>query len=140
MTWIDLFFVEHADIYYSTNTQNALGEVEKTLTYDRTVDCALAFTTNYKDQNVFPEQATRVLQLVDMQVREDVRYDSDGNFYRLSDIFITNISGNTRTNYVDELNRAPTVYEILGYSPHFDPVGKKDYLRLTLNRTELMLP
>lgn len=137
MGLLDIFFVLKADIYYSTTTQNALGAVERSYVFDRTVPCSIAFTTNYKDQNVYPEQATRVMQLIDMQVREDIRYDSNGQVYSLSNIFITNIRG-TANEVVDELDADPTVYEVIGHSPHFDPVGRKDYIRLTLNRTEIV--
>jgi len=128
------------DIGYSTALQNNYGELEVVWTYDRTIPCRVASNTNYKDQNVFPEQRMRILDQINAQVTEDVRIDSFGEMHALTDVLITNIRSSCGESAFTETagDRAgdSTMYEVMGYSPHIDPFGKVDYIKIVLNRAD----
>ena len=59
-----MFYPLLLDVYYSTTTQNDFGDIEHVWTFDRSVSCRVASSTNYKDQNLYPEQRMRILDQI----------------------------------------------------------------------------
>lgn len=135
-----MFYPLQMDIYYSTTIQNDLGEIEHVWSYDRAVQCRVASNTNYKDQNIFPEQRMRVLDQINAQVVEDIRCDSLGEMHSLTDILITNIRacpvGSVYKETAGERAGDSTVYEVIGYMPHVDLFNNVDYVKVVLGRAD----
>ncbi len=135
-----MFYPLLLDVYYSTTTQNDLGDIEHVWTYDRSVSCRVASSTNYKDQNLYPEQRMRILDQINAQVIEDVRIDSLGEMHPMNDIGIANIRSNCGGVVYKETagERAgdSTMYEVVGYMPHVDLFSKLDYVKIVLNRMD----
>ena len=50
------FYPLKADIYYATESQNDFGEMDKQWDFDRSVGVDFNMSTNYKDQQVQPDQ------------------------------------------------------------------------------------
>ena len=135
-----MFYPLQMDVYYSTTIQNQLGEIEHVWTYDRSVPCRVASNTNYKDQNVFPEQRMRILDQINAQITEDIRIDSLGGMHALTGILVTNIvagcGGVVYKETAGERAGDTTVYELIGYMPHVDLFNNIDYVKIVLNRTD----
>lgn len=137
-----MFYPLQLDVYYSTTTQGDLGEIEHVWTFDRSVACKVSSSTNYKDQNVFPEQRLRIMDQINATVVEDIRIDSLGEMHSLTDILVTNIrAGNCGDSLVYKEtagDRAgdPTIYEVIGYLPHVDLFNNLDYVKIVLNRMD----
>ena len=135
-----MFYPLQMDVYYSTTIQNQLGEIEHVWTYDRSIPCRVASNTNYKDQNVFPEQRMRILDQINAQITEDIRIDSLGGMHALTDILVTNIvagcGGVVYKETAGERAGDTTVYELIGYMPHVDLFNNIDYVKIVLNRTD----
>lgn len=135
-----MFYPLQLDVHYSTTLQNDLGELEHVWTFDRTVNCRVASNTNYKDQNVFPEQRLRMLDQINAQVVEDIRIDSLGGMHSLNDIMVGNIrqecGGVIYKETAGDRAGDSTFYEVIGYSPHVGLFGKVDYVKVVLNRAD----
>ena len=135
-----MFYPLQMDVYYSTTIQNQLGEIEHVWTYDRSIPCRVASNTNYKDQNVFPEQRMRILDQINAQITEDIRIDSLGGMHALTGILVTNIvagcGGVVYKETAGERAGDTTVYELIGYMPHVDLFNNIDYVKIVLNRTD----
>lgn len=135
-----MFYPLQMDVYYSTTIQNQLGEIEHVWTYDRSVPCRVASNTNYKDQNVFPEQRMRILDQINAQITEDIRIDSLGGMHALTGILVTNIvagcGGVVYKETAGERAGDTTVYELIGYMPHVDLFNNIDYVKIVLSRTD----
>jgi hypothetical protein len=135
-----MFYPLLLDVYYSTTTQNDLGELIHVWSYDRSVKCRLASNTNYKDQNLYPEQRLRILDQINAQITEDIRVDSFGEMHGLTDILVANLRANCGGVIYKETAgpRAgdSTVYEVVGYMPHVDPFNHLDYVKVVFNRAD----
>lgn len=135
-----MFFPLELDVYYSTTTQNELGEIVHVWTYDRTLPCLVSSNTNYKDQNIFPEQRMRILSLINAQIPEDIRVDSFGEMHPITDIVVTNIragcTGKIFKETAGERAGDGSLYEVVGYIPHIDLFNNMDYAKIVLNRAD----
>lgn len=135
-----MFYPLVLDVYYSTTIQNDYGELDRVWTFDRSVNCRIASNTNYKDQNVFPEQRMRIMDQLNAQIIEDIRRDSLGELHSLSDIMVTNVraacGGTVYTETAGDRSGDTTLYEVIGYMPHVDPFNNLDYVKIVLNRAD----
>lgn len=135
-----MFYPLVLDVYYSTTTQNEFGELVRVWTRDRSVPCRVASNTNYKDQNVFPEQRMRIMDQINAQITEDIRVDSLGEMHSLTDIMVSNIRSNCGGQvYIESAGERAgesTLYEVIGYLPHVDLFNSLDYVKIVLNRSD----
>lgn len=130
-----------ADVYYGTQTQNDFGEIDREWVFNRTVPVDLNTSTNYKDQQIQPDQFFWVQDMLNGMVKEDLRIGDNQSPYSLTNILVTNIrNGSGEVIYYEsagERSGLPTLYEVSGLLPHNDPWGKVDYYKLVLKRSEL---
>lgn len=130
-----------ADIYYGTQTQNDFGEVDKAWEFSRTVPIDLNTSTNYKDQQVQPDQFFWIQDMLNGMVKEDVRISDNHAPYSLTNILITNVRNRQdQVVYTESAGSRvglPTIYEVSGLLPHNDPWGNVDYFKIVLKRSEL---
>lgn len=136
-----MFYPLVLDVFYSTTTQNELGELIHVWTYDRTIPCRTSSNTNYKDQNIFPDQRLRVVDQINAQIVEDIRIDSFGENHPLTDMLVGNIRAECETGTVyketaGDRSGLGTLYEVIGYMPHVDPFNRIDYIKIVMSRAD----
>ena len=141
MMFCNSFFPLKADIFYAVQTQNDFGEVDKAWNFDRTVRIDMNTSTNYKDQQMQPDQFFWMQDMLNGRVDSDVRVSLDGAMYSLTDILIANIRNDSETEIYFETagprTGMSTLFEVAGLLPHNDPWGRNDYHKLVLKRSEL---
>lgn len=130
-----------ADVYYAEESQNDFGEIDKAWEFNRTIKVDMNTSTNYKDQQVQPDQFFWVQDMLNGMTDEDVRVAENHLPHSLTNILITNIRNSSGTviyyESAGERVGLPTLYEISGLLPHNDPWGNIDYYKLVLKRSEL---
>lgn len=130
-----------ADVYYAEESQNDFGEIDKEWEFNRTVPVDLNTSTNYKDQQVQPDQFFWIQDMLNGMTKEDVRIGDNHLPYSLTNIIITNVRNNLGEviYYESAGDRVglPTLYEVAGLLPHNDPWGNVDYYKIVLKRSEL---
>lgn len=128
------------DIYYPTETQNSFGVVEKTWALDRTVRLGVAQTTNYKDQQIQPDQMFWEQDTLGCRLLVDPRISSGATSYAMTDVLVTNIRTDKDVAvYVETAgprSGLSTAYEVSGVLPHVGPFGAVDYYKVTLKRSD----
>ena len=67
------------------------GGYKKTCEFDRIIRCEVNQTTNYKDQQVTPDQIMIVEDMLSLHTPDDVRQDSQGELHSMTDILILDI-------------------------------------------------
>lgn len=129
-----------ADVYYPTTSQTAFGVVEKTWALDQTVRLGIAMTTNYKDQQIQPDQIFWEQDTLGARMLVDPRIAADTTPYSMTDVLITDIRTDEDVEvYVETAgprSGSSTAYEISGVLPHVGPFGKVDYYKVTLKRSD----
>lgn len=130
-----------ADIYYATESQNDFGEIDREWELDRVIRVDMNMSTNYKDQQVQPDQFFWIQDMLNGMTPTDIRVSEGGTLYSLTNIIITNIRNTqdvvTYSESAGERAGSPTLYEVSGLLPHSDPWGNVDYYKLVLKRSEL---
>ena len=130
-----------ADVYYATPVQNTFGQVEKTWTFDQTIRCAFNMTTNYKDQQIQPDQMFWVQDILGGRTIVDPRIDSNGNTHAMTDVLITKIRNDQEVEIYLETagvrDGLSTVFEIAGVLPHNGPFASVDYYKTVIKRSDI---
>ena len=130
-----------ADIYYSTPTQNTFGQVEKTWAFNQTIRCAMSMSSNYKDQQIQPDQFFWVQDILGGRTLVDPRVDSLGANHAMTDVLVTNIRNDKEVEiYVETAglrDGLSTVFEVGGVLPHNGPFGEVDYYKMVIKRSDL---
>ena len=135
------FYPLKADIYYAVESQNDFGEMDRAWEFNRVIRVDMNMSTNYKDQQVQPDQFFWVQDMLNGMTPTDIRMSDTGTLYSLTNTIVTNIRNNKEEVVYSESagDRAglPTLYEVSGLLPHNDPWGNMDYYKLVLKRSEL---
>lgn len=133
-------FPLQADIYYPTTSQTNFGVVEKAWTLDQTVRLGVAMTTNYKDQQIQPDQMFWEQDTLGARMIVDPRVASDSDTYAMTDVLVTNIRTMEEVEIYLETagprSGSSTAYELSGVLPHVGPFGAVDYYKVTLKRSD----
>ena len=135
---LNTFYPTRAQVYYATQQQDDFGAVKKEWIPDHWIRCEVNQTTNYKDQQIVPDQIMIVEDMLSLHTPDDVRIDSAGELHSMTDILIADISdvrgnviyyesGGTRKGY-------STLYEVSGVLPHNSPFGV-DYYKTVVSRS-----
>lgn len=138
--WPDMstFYPTLADVWYATHYQDDFGHIKKTWEFDRIIRCEVNQTTNYKDQQVTPDQIMIVEDMLSLHTPDDVRQDSQGELHSMTDILVLDIRdrGNNIIYYESGGTRKglSTVYEVSGVLPHNSPFGV-DYYKTVVARS-----
>jgi len=142
----DLFYPMTADVYYARQKQTDYGNVEKSWYFDRTINCSAitalsdrTFMAELKYKNKSVDYNSNIY----FRTNEDVRLKSNGDYYPITSIFITNIkdpSGQLAwlepdtIKYTDEVVK--TIYEVLTVVPSFDIDHNIGMYRIYLTRSQ----
>ena len=87
----DTFYPLQADIYYGVESQNDFGEIDRAWEYNRTIRLDMNMSTNYKDQQVQPDQFFWIQDMLNGITPTDIRQSDTSDLYSLTNILITNI-------------------------------------------------
>ena len=134
----DMMYPMTADIYYSTNTQNRLGEMVSSWTKDRTVKCsAIKDRPDSSMVNaVISEKFTEYTTKVNFRTDDNILVSSDGTPYPLTDIIIKNIKDPSGHLVWFEYDGEPTKFELGNVEPMYDPMHNFFGYRVLLKRAD----
>ena len=134
----EMMYPMTADLYYSTNTQNRLGEMVSSWNKDRVVKCSAI-----KDR---PDSAIANAMLsekfieynfkVNFRTDDNILKSSDGTSYAPTDIIITNIKDPAGNLVWFEYDGEPTDIEIGNIEPMYDPKHNLFGYRVLLRRAD----
>lgn len=134
----EMMYPMTADLYYSTNTQNRLGEMVSSWNKDRVVKCSAI-----KDR---PDSAIANAMLsekfieynfkVNFRTDDNILKSSDGTSYAPTDIIITNIKDPAGNIVWFEYDGEPTDFEIGNVEPMYDPMHNLFGYRVLLRRAD----
>ena len=147
-TCTSLFFQMNCDVYYAKDKQNDYGQMEKKWEFDMIEPCSFYTLGDRSNDNNFtfsPESYDRFFRLETMlygRVKTDIRQASDGLFYPLSHILISNIRGatcNTEIFFVEtngDYEGTPTIFEVKTCQPFVGPFNTIEYYKIQLERSD----
>jgi len=134
----EIFYPMTADIYYSTQTQNDMGEVTKTWSKDRTIACsAIKRNTDSRIAVALdPEKFIEYDLFITMRTNEDILKSSDESSYRITDILVRDIKDNSGKLVWKESADESTVFEIRNVEPMFNMFSVLEGYRIALIRSD----
>lgn len=135
----DLMFPMLADIYYSTASQGAYGEIDTSWTFDRTIPVNFTFAGAKAKEELAIDVIIMQDSLLLGRSREDLRTASNQETYPLTSIVVTNIrTSDDKVLYFETTTDtdSPTVYEIATQQPFINFFGQVEYYRSLLRRAE----
>lgn len=136
----DTFMPLSGEVYYSVESQNELGGVEKVWTIDHSIQMSLSMSTNYKDQQVQPDQMMWFQDSLNGRSIKDPRVDSGSSYHATTNVLITNIRDSKGNEvYIEPAGQRvglSTIYELAGCMPHNGPFGVSDYFKIVLKRSD----
>lgn len=139
------FFQMNCDVYYATETQDKYGKVVKNWQFDMVEQCSFYTLGDESNNENFTFDDKKFYRLETMlfgRVRTDIRQASDGRFYPLSHILITNIRGANCNDQVffyetnGDYEGQPTIFEIKMVQPFIGPFGSIEYFKIQLERSD----
>lgn len=140
-----LFFPMQCDVYYAMETQDKYGKIVKKWNFDMVEACSfytLGDQSNADNFNYDDKKFYRMETMLYGRVQTDIRQTSDGSFYPLSHILITNIRGSNCNDvpFFVETNGGyeskPTIFEIKMVQPYVGPFGTVEYYKIQLERSD----
>lgn len=141
------FFQMQCDVYYATETQDRFGKMNKKWQFDMIEPCSFYTLADQSNSENFTFNDNKFYRLETMlfgRVQTDIRKASDGQYYPLSHILITNIRGgncNEDTVFFYETNGdyvgKPTIFEIKMTQPYIGPFGSIEYFKVQLERSDI---
>ena len=137
----DLYYPMTADIYYSTNTQNGFGEIQKTWSKDRAINCS-AIKENPASSMRTVLTTEKFLEYdikVNMRTNENIQKSVDGTYYKPDDIMVVNIKDPFGSIAWSENSITPTQFEIDIVEPMYDELHGLAGYRILLRRSDLQV-
>ena len=136
-----LFYPMTADVYYSAKSQNDFGEIERSWSRDRTINCS-AIKENPQSQMRTQLTSEKFLEYdikINMRTNENIYKSVDGTYYRPTDILIRNIKDPMGSITWSESNTEPTNFEVDTIEPMYDPEHDIMGYRVLLRRSDLQV-
>lgn len=127
-----------ADVYYSTETQNDIGEIVSSWSKDRSIKCSAikerptSTIANVVDSQKFIEYNT----LLDFRTDIDILIDSEGIMHYFTEIVISNITDPLGKVVWAETASDPTDFEPQNIEPMYDPLHNFLGYRIRLKRAD----
>lgn len=136
-----LYYPMTADVYYAEKTQNGFGEVIRSWSKDRSINCS-AIKEN-PASSMRPVLTTeKFLEYdikVNMRTNENIFKSIDGTHYKPTDILISNIKDPFGSVSWMENDIDPTSFEIENVEPMFDEFHNVGGYRILLKRSDLQV-
>ena len=130
-----------ADIYYATKAQNDFGQLVRTWSLDRQINCS-AIKENPQSQMRTQLTSDKFIEFdekVNMRTNENIYKSLDGTHYRPTDILVRNIKDPFGSVAWAESSTEPTNFEIDTIEPMYDPVHNVAGYRILLRRSDLQV-
>jgi len=143
----DILFPMTADVYYAATTQQDYGNISKTWVFDRTIDCSII--SELSTRGFSGELRTKGTDFIYdsnafLRTKEDLRKHTNGNYYPITSIAVTNIkdpsgnnvwiNGQNLTNSAAVVN---TKYEVKTIVPTFDYNHNLRHFRLYISKSQV---
>jgi hypothetical protein len=133
------------DVYYAVESQDKYGTIEKNWIMDETVSCSFYTLNDMSNNDNFDFDDKKFYRLETMLVgrtKSDLRKASDGQYYPVSHILITNIRArccNDELFFVETnggYDPVPTVYEVKSLQPYIGVYNNIEYYKIQLERSD----
>lgn len=136
----DMLYPMTADIYYSENKQDALGVIQKSWVFDRTVKCSIISTMSggaktlageiKNSSNSFSYNSELLFR-----VSEDIQEKKNGTIYPITELLITNIKDSAGKLVWKEKGNIPSQYELKTLTVSFNSSHELEFYRGFLSRS-----
>ncbi len=144
-----LFFQMQSDIYYAVEQEDKYGKIKKEWFFDMIEPCSFYTLGDQSNNNNFTfmndtdmDQFWKLETMLYGRFKSDPRKSSDGSYFPLSHILVTNIRGsscNEETFFI-ETNGGyvgrPTIFEIKTCQPFVGPFNTVEYYKIQLERSD----
>lgn len=134
------------DIYYALEIQLPNGKMQREWFLDRTARCNFHYYKTRRKEHEFKYDKDKFYQLDTTLIGRmpvDVRKSSEGEYFPLSHISLTNIRAGDcnegATSYYIETDgvQTPTLFEVRTAIPFINPFGQIEYYKVELARQDL---
>ena len=151
LTCSSLFFQMDCDIYYAIDKEDQYGKLEKQWFFDMIEPCSFYTLGDQSNNNNFTfvggtdsmDEFYKLETMLYGRFQTDPRKSSDGKYYPLSHILVTNIRGstcNTETFFIEthdgDYDAKPTIFEIKTCQPFVGPFNTVEYYKIQLERSD----
>lgn len=143
----DILFPMTAEVYYSETRQQDYGNISKTWSYDRTIECSII--SDLSNKSFSGELRTKGGDFIYesnafLRTKEDIRKKTNGMYYPITAVAITNIkdplgnevwiNGQNMTNLNTPIK---TKYEIKTIIPTFDYNHNFRHFRVFISKSQI---
>lgn len=139
------FFPMRCDVYYAVESQDKYGKINKSWQFDGTVNCSFYAMNDDSNKDNFQYDDKKFYRMETTlmgRMKTDVRQSSDGKFFPISNVLITNVRAGCEEDspLYYETNGGyegkPTVFEVIMVQPFIGPFNKPDYFRMQIQRSD----
>jgi hypothetical protein len=127
-----------ADIYYAESKQNAIGVIEKSWVYDRTIKCSIisamsdkTLTGELKSNNSLVQFTSNML----LRTNDNVQSKKNGTFYPITEILITNIKDSNGKVVTKDVKDKNVQYEIKTFVASYGDTHEIKFYRGYIERS-----
>jgi hypothetical protein len=136
----DMLYPMSADIFYSENKQDALGVIQKSWVFDRTIKCSIISQMSGGAKTIAGEiksNSSTFSYNSELLIRtgQDVQEKKNGTIYPITEILITNIKDSAGKLAWREKGSIPTQYELKTFIISFNPSHEIEFYRGFLSRS-----
>lgn len=129
-----------AEIYYPMVSQSPYGNISREWTLDRVVQCSWEQTGNKNKEEIVPNINTTENVILIGRVKNNIAIDSVSAKHALTNIMVTNIKDKAGQQIYVETSGTrrgqATVFEVATQETHIGPMGKIEYYKVILRRSE----
>ena len=136
----DPLYPIQADIFYTEVAQGAYGSVSKSWMKDRTLVCSLGPAGSRFKEELNPNVDINLESLLVGRFKEDIRFSRDQKGKAMTNIVISNVKDrNCQEVYIEPSGprkNQSTIFEVATVTPHIGALGKVEYYKVILRRSE----
>ena len=134
----NLYFPMTADVYYSSQEQNEMGEFSRSWSKDRSIYCSASKNINKILQPALSSEKFLEYDIkINLRTNENIYKSQDGTIYRPTDILVKNIKDPFGSIVWAESDSDPTSFEVENIQPLYDEMHNSMGYRILLKRSSL---
>lgn len=134
----DIFYPMTAELYYGESKQNALGIIEKSWVYDRTIKCSIISAMSDKTITGEIKNTSSTFKYdseVVLRTNSDIQEKKNGTIYPITEILITNIKDPSGKLVWREKNDKGSQFELKTFVPSYNYAHNVEFYRGYLSRS-----
>ena len=135
-----VFYPMTAEIYYPVVSQSPYGNVSREWTMDRIVQCSFEQTGAKAKEEIVPNINISQDTILIGRVKSNIAIATDNTKYALTNLMVTNIKDKAGQQIFVETGGPrkgqPMVFEVATQETHIGPMGKIEYYKVILRRSE----